>query len=478
MLKRRVALYVRVSTQEQVNEGHSIGEQTERLTKYCEAMDWIVAGVYTDPGYTGSNTNRPALTRLIEAVKASLVDMVLVYKLDRLSRSQKDTLYIIEDVFLKNNVEFVSMCENFDTSSPFGRAMIGILSVFAQLEREQIKERMAMGHVGRAKEGYWHGGSGAPIGYDFIDGCLEINEYEALQVREIYDLFLKGNSIHGITDIMKSKYTNRYSGWNNHGTVGTILKNRIYIGKLKYKGKEYEGQHKPIVLDDIFNAAQLRYKEYQKSFGKSQKTPYKGKHLLSGMMFCGNCGARYFTHCVTRKDYGTYYYYKCYSRDGNKEMKKIDGCKNPTYREDVLDKMIIDEINKLAFNPSEIERLATVSLSKTNDNAPVLQKRISEVDKQINKLMDLYQVGMLPIADISNRIVPLQEEKKKLEEELASYSLQDPLLSTEEAKQIVSTADDVMTNGDAETKRLFVNSLISKIVIFPETVEIHWKFTC
>ena len=149
--------------------------------------------------------------------------------------------------------------------------MIGILSVFAQLEREQIKERLAMGHIGRAKEGDWHGGSGAPIGYDFIDGCLVVNDYEALQVREIFELFLKGNSIHGITDLMKSKYTNRYSGWNNHGTVGKILKNTTYIGKIRYKGVEYDGLHTPIILEDIFHAVHIRYSDYEKTFGISQK---------------------------------------------------------------------------------------------------------------------------------------------------------------------------------------------------------------
>ena len=142
-----VGIYIRVSTLEQAEGGYSISEQTDRLKLFCEAKGWTVANVYTDPGYTGSNTDRPALTRLIDDVKNNRLEMVLVYKLDRLSRSQKDTLYLIEDVFLKNKVEFVSMNENFDTTTPFGRAMIGILSVFAQLEREQIKERMAMGHI-------------------------------------------------------------------------------------------------------------------------------------------------------------------------------------------------------------------------------------------------------------------------------------------------------------------------------------------
>ena len=155
-MKKRVFLYVRVSTLEQANEGYSIKEQESRLRAYAESKDYQVVKVYTDAGQTGANLNRPAMQEMIKNITS--VDLVLVYKLDRLSRSQKDTLYLIEDVFLKNGVDFASLNESFDTSTPFGRAMIGILSVFAQLEREQIKERTHTGRIGRAKEGYYHGG--------------------------------------------------------------------------------------------------------------------------------------------------------------------------------------------------------------------------------------------------------------------------------------------------------------------------------
>src|SRR5699024_7512767 len=134
--------YVRVSTHDQAEEGYSIDEQIDKLKKYCEIMGWIVYDTYIDPGYSGSNIDRPGLKKLIRSAKQKNIDTVLSYKLDRLSRSQKDTLYLIEDVFIKHGVDFVSLNENFDTSTPFGKAMIGILSVFAQLEREQITERM------------------------------------------------------------------------------------------------------------------------------------------------------------------------------------------------------------------------------------------------------------------------------------------------------------------------------------------------
>ena len=189
---RRAALYVRVSTLEQAQEGYSIGEKRERLIAYCKAHDWMIADIYVDGGYSGSNLKRPGIQKLMS--ETDKFDVVLVYKLDRLSRSQRDTLYLIEEIFLPNSVNFVSMQESFDTSSPFGKAMIGLLAVFAQLEREQIKERTRMGRIARAKTGLFHGGGNIPLGYNYQDGKLIINPYEAEQVRKIFDWYIEGMS--------------------------------------------------------------------------------------------------------------------------------------------------------------------------------------------------------------------------------------------------------------------------------------------
>lgn len=125
-MKLRAAIYVRVSTMEQAEEGYSISAQTDKLKSYANAKDYQVMNVFTDPGYSGAKLERPGLKAMIKSIENKEIDVVLVYKLDRLSRSQKNTLYLIEDVFLKNNVQFTSMQESFDTSTSFGRAMVGI----------------------------------------------------------------------------------------------------------------------------------------------------------------------------------------------------------------------------------------------------------------------------------------------------------------------------------------------------------------
>ena len=189
----KAALYMRVSTREQI-ENYSIPSQKEKLEAYCKSKGWDIHDTYIDGGYSGSNIDRPDLQRLLGDIKD--VDVVIVYKLDRLSRSQKDTLELIEDNFLKNNVEFVSLTETLDTSSPFGRAMIGILSVFAQLERENIAERMRNGHIKRAEEGYrGMGGDYDPSGYARVDGELVIKPDEKEHIQAVFDLYEQYHSI-------------------------------------------------------------------------------------------------------------------------------------------------------------------------------------------------------------------------------------------------------------------------------------------
>ena len=281
---KRAALYIRVSTLEQAQEGYSVGEQKERLIAYCKAKDWIIADIYVDGGYTGSNINRPGIQKLIS--ETDKFDLVLVYKLDRLSRSQRDTLYLIEEIFRPNNVDFISMQESFDTSTPFGKAMIGLLAVFAQLEREQIKERTWMGRVARAKTGLHHGGGYAPIGYNYEDGKLTINPYEAEQVRKIYEWYLAGLSCKAIAERLQEEgYSNRYSSWNSWSSVRNILSNPIYTGQLHFGDIVVDNAHEAIVPKEQFEAAQILRGKRQEQFGS---TAFQSKHLYTGLMFCGH----------------------------------------------------------------------------------------------------------------------------------------------------------------------------------------------
>lgn len=482
-----VGIYTRVSTQEQADEGYSLGEQEDRLKLFCEAKGWNVVKVYQDGGFSGGNIERPSLQNMISDIKKHNINLVLVYKLDRLSRSQKDTLYLIEDVFLKNNVAFVSMSENFDTSTPFGKAMIGILSVFAQLEREQIKERMQLGKVARAKDGYFHGGGFIPIGYDYIDGELVINEYEAMQVREIYDLFLKGYPIARIRKILEDKgYTNKYGNWYSESSVRSCLTTPLYRGIITYNKKQYEGKHEAIVSKELFDKVQNRYNELQLNNPNktgSRKTPFKPTQLLSGLIWCGNCGARYYTHHINARANssveGGFNYYACYSRmKCNKRMIKDPNCKNKSWNIKTVDKLVIDEIIKLQFDTDYIHKLKGDDIKETDTKKiKLINNKISNIEKQISRVMDLYQINDIELESVADRLSKLSSEKKKLEAELEALNGNITNKSNlTDIKKTIKNAKSILEGDDMDKKRMLVHSLIDRIELFDDNIKIHWNF--
>lgn len=466
---RRAALYIRVSTLEQAQEGYSVGEQRERLIAYCKAQDWLIADIYVDGGYTGSNLNRPGIQKLMSETEK--FDVVLVYKLDRLSRSQRDTLYLIEEIFRPNKVDFVSMQESFDTSSPFGKAMIGLLAVFAQLEREQIKERTWMGRVARAKTGLHHGGGNIPIGYDYEDGKLIVNPYEAEQVRKIYEWYLSGASLKAITDkLQDAGYTNKYSSYNSWSSVRSILENETYIGRLHFGDVVVDHAHEAIITEEQFNAAQILRGKRREQFGSHA---FQSKHVLTGLLFCGHCGGRYYL-----RNTGKYSYYACYSRTKQmKNMIKDPNCQNKIWRAQDLEPIIEEKILALLRNPKIAEELAA---GKPKAAAPVskntdVERRIREIDRQIGKLMELYQQDDIPPELLGEKINRLYGEKTALENSIAPAE-ETNAMPLDLVAELITNAAEIWDFADENQKRRILQSLISRIVLTDDQVDIEWAF--
>lgn len=478
----KTAIYIRVSTQEQVQEGYSIDAQTERLQSYCKAKDWVVFGTYTDAGYSGSNINRPALQRLINDVRAGLVDCVLVYKLDRLSRSQKDTLMLIEDEFLSRNVAFVSMSENFDTSTPLGRAMVGILSVFAQLEREQIKERMCMGRAERAKNGYWHGGGAPPFGYTYStdDGMLHVEPVEAEIVKDIYTLFLQRATITSIYTSLSKKYGRRIT----HGMVYSVLSTPIYAGIIQWEGHEYPGLHEALVDKATFDKVQ-RWLADRRRIAESKPNPFKPRHLLNGLLYCGHCGARYntkgnYSGHGDKKKYRPYYV--CYSRaKTNKKMIVDPDCKNPSYACVDMDARITKEIRTLVEDQAAFLRVVNAEKQQVlpSSKKDTLMRRIDELDAQIRRVLDLYQLGSIPIDELKGRVSLLEQERKALYKQLKEDDAErTALLPPAMAHTLLQDFLAISDSGDTEAMRDILFELIQRINVMPEKNELQiiWNF--
>ena len=468
---RRVILYLRVSTEAQFEDGYSIAEQKERLLAYCKAHGWVVVAIYVDPGHSGSNLKRPGITALMEAVEKKTADAVLVYKLDRLSRSQKDTLYLIEDVFLPNNTDFVSMQENINTATPFGKAMIGILSVFAQLEREQITERTMMGRTGRAKEGKWHGGGSNPIGYDYIDGELKVNKEEAKQVQQVYSMYLRGHTITDISLKMKD-YRTKHGDWSNLQTIAGVLDNELYAGTVHFRDARTPESHDAIISPKLM--ARVQYMRERNK--KDNFQPKESDHLLTGFVRCGRCNARYFAN---RNPNGNVFYC-CHSRaKKNKKMVKDRTCKNANWRKAELEGIVESKVRELIENPRLINELIKKSRAE-NDSAKenlssAVRGEIDGINAEIDRLMDLYKHDQVPVAEIASRIEVLHQRKIDLSPRLRTEA-ENPYRSfhVEGVKLMLRGID--WDDIQFERKRHILRQLIDTIVVDEGVVNIQWSF--
>lgn len=467
----RVALYPRVSGHEQ-EDNYSIPEQIKRMKAYCEARGWMVYKIYTDSGFSGSNLERPGLQLLIKDAEKQKIDMVLVYKLDRLSRSQKDTLYLIEDVFDKHNVFFTSITENFDTSTPTGKAFLGILAVFAQFEREQIRERTMIGKDSRAKEGKWHGSKWIPIGYNYTDGELIPNDYEAMQINDIADLILDGIPIRTIATLVTEKgYKHKYGEWEAK-TIKRVLANPVNIGLIKHRDKWYKGSHKPIMTQEKFDKLAAIFKERKEKYGTTYK-PHTT--LLGGLLYCKHCGGRY------AKQYynNTTLVYSCYSRSKRmKKMIKDPNCKNKNYKMLDLDVAIISEITKLSLDPDYIDQVReNKPHNDVSGKIKTINSQIESINSQISNMMDLYSLGNMPLDVINQKVTALNTTKTALEKELESLNVPDTDDEGMTNEQIRTLADLINKKDlTLDEKREIVQSLIYYIEIDDEDVIIHWKF--
>lgn len=466
--KTLVGLYIRVSTQEQASEGYSIEEQKERLTKYADAQGWTVYRLYSDPGFSGGSIERPGLKTLITDVAAGKLDKVAVYKLDRMSRSQKDTLYLIEDVFIPNGVDFVSMTENFDTGTPLGRAMIGILSVFAQLEREQIKERMSLGREGRAKSGLWHGSNRIPIGYVYENGQLKIEPYEAQIVRRIYQEFNNGRTVAAIvSDFKREGITTKY-GRIQPSTVRSVIRAKTFIGIVSHNGVEYQGQHDPIISREEYDRANRRLDD-QAQTDTNHYNFRKHVSIITGICYCSVCKEKMIIQYRNSRT-------KDVSRVITCPHKSATGCDNPRYPLLEVETYIIDQIKKLRLDPEYFKETRSQTQSAGElERIAILEERIKGNDVKISRLMDLYSVGGIDLSALKDKIEILNLESTTLRSEVEKLRRQlSDVLTDQDIKDLVYTLEE--TIEDPEQARIVAKALIKRIDFQGQDITIHWNF--
>jgi site-specific DNA recombinase len=366
----RCAIYTRKSTNEGLDQDFtSLDAQRESCENYVASQKnegWILLpDKYDDGGFTGANMERPGLRQLLNGVKDKKIDCVVVYKVDRLSRSLIDFTRLLE-LFEKQQVTFVSVTQAFNTNNSMGRLTLNILLSFAQFEREIISER-TKDKMGMArKRGKWTGGT-IPLGYDLdrANHKLVVNPQEADQVREIFSLYLKAKSIRRVTETLNNqgRKTKEYLTADNKtmggrkidlGYIQRILKSMLYLGKIKYQGEVYPGLHDAIVEEDLFNRVQEILSENLVMAVNPQSKSKKG--LLVNLLHCKNCNrAMIYTHTQKTKT-KRYAYYVCMGAQKN----GYHTCPTRSVNAEFMEDEVMKALRKIATSPEELNKYAAI----------------------------------------------------------------------------------------------------------------------
>ncbi len=468
------ALYVRVSTEEQAKEGYSIPAQIEILTQYCKLYNINIYNIYKDLGISGKATaNRPGLQKMLEDASKSLFDCVAVWKISRLSRNLKDLLILV-DKFESNNVSFMSYSEKFDTSSPVGRMTLQILGSIAEFERNTIVENVKMGLHQRFRSGKTIGR--IAYGYKSVDKKLVVASEEAKVIKRMFELVVSSPSA-GYKKIafmlndegFRTRKGNLWAG----DTVEDILKNPIYIGKLRHdishniKGENYteiEGSHEAIIDEEAFNKVQ----------GKISNTPaciknIKGNnnYFLVGLLRCLKCGGS----MVSRISHG-YRYYNCLTNHRFGKAK----CAGGSVSADNIERSVLEKLKDFTRTKKDILDVIKTIRNKKNENAAPITDKINNIQKEIDKLENNREryfglfdnknidtgIFIEKIDKLSSQIEILQKRKLDfiIEQKKSAFKISDEQI-VEHLINFIPTFEQ----SDIETQKRLIRALIKEITL-------------
>ena len=495
-----VAIYCRVSTIEQAEEGYSIDEQNRLLSEYCEKQGWEIYKVYSDRGISGKDIkHRPELKQMLKDSEDKKFDMVLVWKINRLSRKLTDVLKMVE-LFERNNVTFKSYSEPFETNTPACKMQFQIMALIGEFERGTISQNVKMGMLARAREGKWCGNK--VLGYDIVavEGSqnkkrketeLIINEKEAESVRLIFNEYSNGKGYKAITNkLNKLGYKTKRGNNFSVGSIRDILTNPVYIGKIRYNVRQdwsekrrrninpnpiiVDGIHQAIIEIDLWDKVQ---KIMESKKGKPKRI-YDGEYPLTGILKCPVCGAGMVIMRTTNKlADGTkrrLVYYAC----GNWKNKGTAVCNSNAIRVDKANDYVFGKISELLSNEKMIRTIVD-NINKTRkSNVQPSKSRLEKIEKEIqklknkkHKLLEAYEDDILTKKEFQDRKQEIDNIINELEEEKQPLLINIMDETNEEVpyklvKEILQNFSKVLTNCKTrEKKKMLLHMLISEITI-------------
>jgi site-specific DNA recombinase len=436
----RCGIYTRKSTEEGLEQAfNTLDAQREAGESFINSQrqeGWTaLPQKYDDGGYTGANMDRPALKRLLADVKSGVVNCVVVYKVDRLSRSLLDFARIME-VLDGHGATFVSVTQQFNTTSSMGRLTLNVLLSFAQFEREMISERTRDKMSAARRKGKWVGGNPV-MGYDVAPqgGSLLVNQEEAQRVREIFALYLELGSLIPVVEELDRRGWRMKSWTTREGrqaggkpipknSLYNLLTNMIYVGKVDFGGQVYEGEHDRIVDEETWNRVQSTLNRNGRRGGRSIGNKYAA--LLKGIAQCGTCDVGMVHTYVNKKD-RLYRYYVCVKA----HQRGWAQCETRSVSAPALENAVIEQLRGIGRSPSMLSEVMRQLDEHREKGSGEIKREKSEIERELKTITGEIKTAFSVIAQggpaaefATTRLGELEQRASHLNSRLADIQQQ------------------------------------------------------
>lgn len=502
--KLRVVGYIRVSTQEQAEEGYSPKAQEDLIINECQKYDYELVGFYRDLGISGKSIEaRTGLKQMLEHSKKDIFDLVLVWKTSRMARNVHDLLEIVETLQY-NDVKFKSISESYDTSTPEGKMMLTVLGTVAEFERNTIVENLKIGMNSRARQGYKNGGKvygyrseGTGKGSQLI---IESNEAEV--VKMIFDMYVQGKGYKAIANYLnKLGYKTVKGNLFSINGVKEILSNPTYAGKIRYnryvdyatkrrKGSNdkyilVEGRHEGIIDEQTWNKARA----IQEARSNRYCIKSEGKFPLTGILKCPMCGAGMVAAMTVNKlKDGTkkrIRYYSC----GNFKNKGSAACKANSIRADYAEEYVYQRIKETLINDKVLKLLVEKANKESKERIlPLLQEETNLIAQMEHnkikkeKVFELFEDGIIAKDVVASRLKTIEEESIRQNERLEEIRIKKEQsnlgeISYERIHKMVNEFQELLDKANPEKRKLLLQMAIESITIENRKIKVmHMHF--
>ena len=422
-----VGLYPRVSTEDQSRFGHSLDEQEDKLRKLCDFKDYEIYKVYREEGVSAKNTNRPKFQEMIQDMKDRKINKIIVYKLDRLTRSIKD-LETICSLLEEYHCSLESVAEEINTETANGKFFIRMLTILAQLEIERTSERTKFGLTGAVKKGHFSGK--APLGYRKVNKELVIDDLESEIVKRIFDLYVKGNSVCSIVKTFnEEKVLNK--NWRTT-TIDNMLSNYIYVGSYQHKKRVKDEE--TILFENVCPAIidKKTFEIVQKQKEKNQKN-YKRKYTYIFMqsVVCSHCHKIMGGTSCSSKSKRKYIYYQCNNCGMTISENKLED-KIVLFLNDMLDYFLLIDNTFKTFLNQDIDK----EIKRYN-------KMLKELNTQEQRIKTAFVKGNIELKMFQDELDSITNQKQDIELKLKDLQFSNQNLDHRDDIRLVSTLKEI-----------------------------------